>query len=354
MGKSVAITRLDLSADDLRCRAQRAGSIEAARRMLALALVLEERPRIEAARTCGMDRQTLRDWVHRYNAEGLRGLSDRKPPGGIPKLTAEQEAEVAVWVRAGPDLAEDGVVRWRRKDLAARIERRFGIVLAERSVGALLKRLAFRHVSVRPQHPQQDIQALEAHKKNFAALVAGAVPEVARDRPVEVWWQDEARVGQQGTMTYVWAERGSRPRVPRDLRYEWTYLFGAVCPARGVGAALVLPRVNIDAMNLHLSEISRHVADGHHAVVVLDGAGWHQPGDKLKVPDNISLLHLPPYCPELNPVENIWQFLRQNYLSHRVFESYQSIACCDAWIALTNAPERIRSIATRPWAKVNV
>ena len=115
MGKSVAITRLDLSADDLRCRAQRAGSIEAARRMLALALVLEERPRIEAARTCGMDRQTLRDWVHRYNAEGLRGLSDRKPPGGIPKLTAEQEAEVAA--RAGRDLAEDG-------GGAARISRR--------------------------------------------------------------------------------------------------------------------------------------------------------------------------------------------------------------------------------------
>jgi hypothetical protein len=164
-------------------------------------------------------------------------------------------------------------------------------VLAERSVGALLKRLAFRHVSVRPQHPQQDIQAFEAHKENFAALVAGAVPEAARDRPVEVWWQDEARVGQQATMTYVWAERGTRPR---DLRYEWTYLFGAVCPAQGVGAALVLPRVNIDAMNRHLSEISRHVADGHHAVVVLDGAGWHQPGDKLKVPDIISLLHHQP------------------------------------------------------------
>src|ERR687898_241527 len=163
MGKSVAITRLDLSADDLRCRARRAGSIDAARRMLALALVLEGRPRMEAARTCGMDHQTLRDWVHRYNAEGLRGLSDRKPPGGIPKLKAEQEEEVAAWVRAGPDLAEDG--RWRRKDLAARIERRFGVVLAERSVGALLKRLAFRHVSVRPQHPQQDTQALEANKK---------------------------------------------------------------------------------------------------------------------------------------------------------------------------------------------
>ena len=96
MGAGVAITRLDLSASDLRCRAQRAGSIDAARRMLALALVLEGRSRMEAARTCGMDRQTLRDWVHRYNAEGLRGLSDRKPPGGIPKLTAEQEEEVRI------------------------------------------------------------------------------------------------------------------------------------------------------------------------------------------------------------------------------------------------------------------
>lgn len=182
------------------------------------------------------------------------------------------------------------------------------------------------------------------------------MPEAARDKPLEVWWQDEARVGQQGTLTYVWAERGSRPRAPRDLRYEWAYLFGAVCPNRGVGAALVLPRVNIEAMYLHLTEISRHVADGHHAVLVLDGAGWHQPGDKLMVPDNISLLHLPPYCPELNPVENIWQFLRQNHLSHRVFKSYQAIvdACCDAWIALTKAPERIRFIATRPWAKVNL
>ena len=96
------------------------------------------------------------------------------------------------------------------------------------------ERLAFRHVSVRPQHPQQDMQALEAHKENFAALVGAAVPEAAKDKPLEVWWQDEARVGQQGTVTYVWAERGSRPR---DLRYEC--LFGAVCPARGV--ALVLP-----------------------------------------------------------------------------------------------------------------
>jgi len=153
----------------------------------------------------------------------------------------------------------------------------------------------------------------------------------------------------------VWAERGSRPRAPRDQRYSWAYLFGAVCPAKDQGAALVLPHANSEAMNLHLGEISRNVAPESHAVVVLDGAGWHRTGGKLKVPDNISLLRLPPYSPELNPVENIWQFLRQNHLSNRIFDSYEAIvdACCRAWNALATEQGRIKSIATRSWATVN-
>ena len=157
-------------------------------------------------------------------------------------------------------------------------------------------------------------------------------------------------------MTRVWAERGSRPPAPRDQRYDWAYLFGAVCPARDTGAALVLPNVDAEAMTLHLAEISRRVAPGAHAVVTLDGAGWHQTGGRLRLPDNISLLKLPPYSPELNPVENIWQFLRQNHLSNRVFDDYTTIvdACCNAWNALIEEPQRIKSIATRPWASINV
>ena len=179
------------------------------------------------------------------------------------------------------------------------------------------------------------------------------LPEDVRGKPIEPWWQDEARVGQQGSLTYVWAEKGSRPRAPRDQRYEWAYLFGAVCPARGIGAALVLPEINTAAMNLHLAEISRCVAPGAHAVVNLDGAGWHKMGGRLEVPDNISLLPLPRYSPELNPVENIWEFLRQNYLANSVYETYETIvdACCSAWNALVAAPETIRSIASRAWAE---
>ena len=154
-------------------------------------------------------------------------------------------------------------------------------------------------------------------------------------------------------MTYVWAERGSRPRAPRDQRYDWVYIFGAVCPARGMGVGLVLPEANAEAMNLHLAEIGRNVSPGAHAVVLLDGAGWHQTGGRISVPDNLSLLHLPPYSPELNPAENVWQYLRQNFLSNRVFDSYEAIvdACCAAWNALMTRPDCIRSIAQREWAK---
>ena len=124
----------------------------------------------------------------------------------------------------------------------------------------------------------------------LADEVAAVIPQAERGKPVELWWQDEARVGQQGTLRRVWATRGSRPRAVRDQRYKWAYLFGAICPARGVGAAWVVPKANAWSMNLHLQEISRQVAPGAHAVVVLDGAGWHQTGGKLNLPTNLSLL----------------------------------------------------------------
>jgi transposase len=127
-----------------------------------------------------------------------------------------------------------------------------------------------------------------------------------------------------------------------------------VCPARGIGAGLVLPYANAEMMDLHLAEISRHVAPDAHAILNIDGAGWHKLGGELRVPQNITLLHLPPYSPELNPVENIWAYLRGNKLSNRVYGSYTAIldACCDAWNWLLAQPERITSIASRDWACV--
>src|SRR5918998_1417126 len=146
---AVAITRQDLSAAELRREAARSRDAKAARRMLAIALVLDGHSREAAAAACGMDRQTLRDWGHRYNAEGVAGLSNRRAPGPAPRLSVEQEAAVDRWVEQGPELARDGVVRWRCRDLQARIGREFGVGLHERTAGKLLAKLRFRRLSVR-------------------------------------------------------------------------------------------------------------------------------------------------------------------------------------------------------------
>lgn len=183
--------------------------------------------------------------------------------------------------------------------------------------------------------------------------MAEAVPATTAGKPLEIWFTDEARVGQQGTLTYVWARRGSRPPAVRDNRHDSAYLFGAVCPERCVGAAIIMPAVSSEAMAEHLKEISSQVAPGAHAVLLLDGAGWHQPGERLPVPDNISLLPLPAYSPELNPIENVWEFLRSNLLSHRIWDNYETIlqACRNAWNKLMEAPDRIASLTRRSWAK---
>ena len=166
-----------------------------------------------------------------------------------------------------------------------------------------------------------------------------------------MWFQDEARIGQKNGRVRVWAKTGTRPRLPADQRYQNAYLFGAICPKRGIGAALVLPIANTQAMQLHLEEISKQVARNAHGVVIMDRAGWHATG-KLQVPENLTIILLPSKSPELNPVENIWQYLRANWLSNRVFETYEDIvdAACEAWNKLIEQPETITSIGLRKWA----
>ena len=147
------------------------------------------------------------------------------------------------------------------------------------------------------------------------------------------------------------AERGQGS--PADQRYANAYLFGAICPARGVGAALAWPYADTEMMQLHLDEIARNVAPGAHAALLLDRAGWHITG-KLDMPDNITPIFLPSRAPELNPVENVWQYLRQNRLSNTVFENYDAIvdAACHPWRKLTADPEGITSVGMHDWAHI--
>ena len=165
---------------------------------------------------------------------------------------------------------------------------------------------------------------------------------------MQVWFQDEARIGQQGTLTRCWGLTGSRPTAVRQTEYEWVYLFGAVNPQTGESSALLAPTVNTAYMNHHLRFIREQAGADVHVLLVLDRAGWHV-AKALEVPANMTLLYLPPYSPELNPVERLWAYLRSHYLSNRAYRDYDDLltASGTAWNQLT--PEHLCSICRTEW-----
>jgi transposase len=163
---SAAISvRVDFEAEELRVLAGRVKDANQARRLLAIAAVLDGLDREEASRIGGMDRQTLRDWVHRFNAHGPDGLINVKPPGRRSRLSDEQKEQLCELVEAGPDPQRDGVARWRCVDLRRVLGQRFGVDLSEVRLGQVLKQLGFSHISARPRHPAQNPQAIAAFKK---------------------------------------------------------------------------------------------------------------------------------------------------------------------------------------------
>lgn len=159
---------------------------------------------------------------------------------------------------------------------------------------------------------------------------------------------DEARFGQQGTTTRMWARTGSRSTAVKQTRYEWVYLYAAVEPRTGASVALQVPDINPVTMNVFLEMLSRELDEGDHAILIMDQAGWHK-ARKLAVPGNITILYLPPYSPELNPVERLWAYLRSHFLSNRAYEGYDHLldATAQAWRQLT--PDVLKSVCACPY-----
>lgn len=170
---------------------------------------------------------------------------------------------------------------------------------------------------------------------------------------VQVWFQDETRIGQQGSLSRLWAKKGTRPRIVRQQQFMYQYIFGAVCPEEKVAAAIIAPSANAVSMQLHLDEISLHIPEGKHGVIVMDQASWHI-NQLLRIPKNISVLHLPPYSPELNAQEPVWRVLKDRFFNNRVYESSEEIAhvACEAWNTWIQNPNEIASLCQKNWSKL--
>jgi transposase len=316
-------------------------------RLRAALLATEGREAVEVAGMLGRSRRFVQEWAYRYRDGGVDGLRPGKSTGRPPKLPRDREAAFKARVLAGPTDADGGVCSLRAEDARRILDREFGARYTLQGVYDLLGRLGVSCLVPRPRHPKNDPAAAAEWVEKAPAAVDG-VKQAHPGKRVEVWVQDEARIGQQGTTTGVWAETGSRPDAVRQCGYVWAYLFAAVNPLTGASSALVAPTANTHYMNEHLRFIGREAGPDAHVVLVLDNAGWHK-AKALQVPDNVTLLFLPPYSPDLNGAERIWSYLRMRYLSNRIYKDYDAVfdAITAAWNALT--PDRLKSLTRSSW-----
>jgi transposase len=317
-------------------------------RVQAIVLAKQGDSAVRIAHSLGCSRRAVQTWVAAYNAGGLEALKGRPHPGRSPTLPRHQEGRFLDRIDA-PPRPEDGACTFRGADIRRILEEEFGARYSLDGVYKLMNRLDYCSLMPRPQHPDSVPEAQEFFKEivvDHIEAIAGPHPE----EEIQVWHQDEARFGQQGTLTPVWARRGSRPRRMRQNGRESLYVLTAVCAATGAAFGLIMPELNTAVVNLFLEEFSRQLAPGVHAVLLWDNASYHV-AKGLVVPPNVSLIGLLPYSPELNPVENLWHYLRAHHWSNRVYRDYDALleAATESWRAVCLDPEKIRSVCAVPY-----
>jgi transposase len=276
----------------------------------------------DLADALGGSLKAVKDWVAQDNRGGIQALYERPRSGRPPRLDPQESPRLKPRLDA-PPRPEDCVCTFRGRDVQRILEQEFGVLMSLQAVSDLLARFGYSSLLPRPQHEDANPEVQEFFKEIVVEqidAIAGQHP----DRELRVFFEDEARFGTQGTITRVWAPKGSRPRAVRQNGREWLYVLMAVCLSTGSASALIMPELNTGVLNLFLEQFARELPKGVHAVLIWDGAGYHTSGD-LVVPEHVSLIELPPYSPELNPVENLWHYLRAHHWSNREYEGYSGL-----------------------------
>jgi transposase len=302
----------------------------------------------EIARVLGCSRRAVQNWVTQYNQGGLPALQERPHTGRPPRLAGPELLRFQERLEAGPK-PEDRTCTFRCRDLCRILEEEFGVRLRRQAMYDLLHRLNYSSLMPRPQHEQANPEVQEFFKEIVVEQI-DAIAAQHPDQEIRTYHQDEARFGQKGTLTRVWARKGSRPRAVRQTGFTSLYVLAAVCAATGSVSALIMPELNTAVVNLFLEQFSRELPAGVHAVLIWDGAGFHT-GAELVVPSNVSLIQLPPYSPELNPVENLWHYLRAHHWSNRRYQDYNELEAeaARSLCAVCGDTETVKSVCNAPY-----
>jgi len=296
----------------------------------------------------GLSRRICQDWVYSYNALGLEGLNDQRGKQPRSPLTADQQAALQTRIETGAT-PKDQVCSLRGVDFQRLLAEEFGVIRSLAAVYHLLHRLGYSYLQPRPRHRHSDPEKQAA----FVRELPSRLQTIATARPnkqLRIYFQDESRFGQQGTTTQVWAKRGSRPTAVRQTEYEYLWVLGAVCPATGHAEGLLSPQLNTAIVNTFLAQFSRSLAANEHAIMIWDGAGFHT-SKQLQVPENVTLVQLPAYSPELNPIENLWHYLKSHFLSNHAYADYQALetAAINAWKTAVLNAELMKTVCAAPY-----
>ena len=323
------------------------------KRHQAVVLAIQGRSAKEIARALSCGQRAAQKWVTRYNQLGPDALREQPRSGRPLRFSGPEVTRLLQRIEAGPT-PEEGRSTCYGHDYRRILKDEFGVVMSLQAVYDLLHRLGFSGLMPRPQHKDSD-EELQALFKEVIIDQIQAITEAHPEQEVRVYFEDEARMGQQGTLCRVWARTGSRPRGVRQNQYGYLYVLTAVCASSGHASGLISPVLNVGVINVFLDQFSRELPAGVHAVLVWDGAGYHT-GPMLVVPPNVSMIQLPPYSPELNPVENLWHYLRSHYWSLQVYADYEAMeeAVMTSWRQVCLSPEVIRSVCAAPYVYENI
>jgi transposase len=320
------------------------------RRVQALILAKQGRTAEDIAQALGCSLRAVKNWVAQYNRGDLAALHERPRSGRPPRLDPQEYPRLKERLTA-PPRPEDDVCTLRGLDIQRILEQEFGVLMGLQTVYDLLHRIGYSSLMPRPQHEQANPE-VQAFFKEIVVEQIDAIAAAHSDKEIRIYFEDEARFGQKGTITRVWAPKGSRPRAVRQLRYTSLYVLVAVCMTTGMTSAMIMPNLNAEVLNLFLEQMSRELPAGVHAVLIWDGAGYHTSQD-LKVPSNISVILLPPYSPELNPVENLWHYLRSHHWSNRAYQDYGALesAAAKGLCTVCLDREKVKSICNAEYVR---
>lgn len=292
-----------------------------------------------------LSRRVVQQRVYDYNEHGLEALREQRGAPAQPLLTSEQQQVFEGRIEAGPQ-PEDQVCSLRGKDFQRILAEEFGKVRSLATIYNLLHRLNYSYLCPRPRHDQSDA----AKQQAFLARLPALLEQIAAAHPgkrLRLYFQDEARFGQQGTTTRVWAKTGSRPAAVRQTAYQYVWVIAAVCPETGQSTGLITPRLDTRYINTFLQQLSKDLAPDEHAVMLWDGAGFHR-SKTLAMPANITPIQITAYSPELNPIENLWHYLKSHHWSNHAYRNVDELeeAVIQAWHASVMNNELMKTVCS--------